>query len=582
MNLQFTPGSRSEILAIVTVLIMAVFVGRLFQLQIIQHGQFVEAARGEQLRQNTIRADRGEIYAMNGSGLTRLVMNENVYTVFVDPMIVTDPDRVVAVIRDVAGGSAQPELERLVRAKPSQYQIVARSVTPRQASMIKQERLKGVGFQKGTQRVYPEGQLAAQVLGFVNTEGKGSYGIEGALDSRLKGTDGFLQSVKDIRDVPLTIGKDNIRIPAVDGDNIALTLDTNVQNYAEQALARGLERTGATNGSVLVMDPTNGHVIAMANLPTYSPDQYAKIRRGDEAIYNNPIVSMPYEAGSVIKPFTIAIGLDRGVITPTSTYVNTDSIRVGDRTIRNATRDRKVGTITIQDALNWSFNTGMVTILQRLGDGQSITYEARQAMYDYYYNKYRFARPTGIELASEAGGLLTSPDAPTGNAVQYATMTFGQGMNATMIQVASGFNMLINGGNYYRPTIVAGTVGGDGQLNRQAPQEPVTGVIKPSTSATIQKMVHDARSEFYAASDKPGFNIGGKTGTSQTLRGGEYIDDETIASYLGYGGDPIPRYTIMVKLWGQNKNLQGGRDALPVFTEISNWMLDYLKLSPKG
>lgn len=580
MNLQFTPGSRSEKLAIMVVIIMAVFIGRLFYLQVIQHDEFVRQANQEQIRKNTIYADRGEIYAMNNGTPSKIVMNENVYTVFVDPTHVSEPDRIVASLKRIVGGNTQPNLDALVRVKDSQYQIVAKYVTYQQANMLKEEKLAGLGFQKKTRRVYPETQLAAQVLGFVTDEGEGSYGIEGALDKRLKGENGFLQSVTDVRDVPLTIGQHNILKPVKNGDNIVMTIDMNVQSYAEQALMRGLERTGATNGSVLIMDPQNGHVLAMANAPTYRPDQYGNVK--DMAVYNNPIVSVPYEAGSVIKPFTLTIGLDQGVITPDSTYNNTDYITVADRTIKNASLGRKTGVITMQDALNWSFNTGMVTMLQRLGGGQSITYEARKTMYDYYYNKYRFAQATGIELASEADGLLISPDSPNGNAVQYATMTFGQGMNPTMIQVCSAFNMLMNGGTYYQPTIVAGTMN-SGTFVAQEGRGATKDVIKPSTAATIQQMVHAARTEFYAGHDRKGFNIGGKTGTSQTIKSdGTYSDTETIATYLGYGGDPTPRYTIMVKLWGKDKNLQGGTDASPVFTDISNWMIDYLKLQPKG
>lgn len=581
MNLHFTPGSRSETLAIMVVFIMVIFVGRLFYLQVIQHEDFIRQANQEQIRKYTIFADRGEVYAMDDGTPKKIVMNENVYTVFVDPSIVTKPDEVVAAVTRIAGGNTQPDLARLVRMPESKYQILAKNVSFRQATMLKDEKLAGLGFQKMTRRVYPEGALGAQVLGFVTADGKGSYGVEGALNARLKGQDGYLQSVTDVRDVPLTIGQHNVRVPARNGDAVVLTLDTNIQNYAEKALARGLERTGATHGSVLVMDPQNGHVLAMANLPTYSPDQYGKVT--DMQLYNNPIVSLPYEAGSVIKPFTLTIGLDKGVITPSSTYVNNDYIQVADRTIKNASLGKKTGTITMQDALNWSFNTGMVTMLQRLGGGQSITYEARQTMYEYYYQKYRFARATGIELASEADGLLISPDNPNGNAVQYATMTFGQGMNPTMIQVCSAFNMLMNGGTYYSPTVIAGTMNSDGTLARQSDKSSVKDVIKPSTASTIRQMVHDARAEFYAAQDKKGFMIGGKTGTSQTIKpDGTYSDTETIATYLGYGGDPTPRYTIMVKLSGKDKNLQGGADAAPVFTEISNWMIDYLKLQPKG
>lgn len=574
---------RPRTLAIIVLVVMAVFVGRLFYLQVIQHDYYVSLAHKEQLKQLIIPAERGEIYAMDGASPVKLVLNETVYTVFVDPKVVDKPREIVELVRRVAGGTARPDLEKLVDKKETRYQIVATKVTRKQAETMKRENLKGLGFQKVSQRVYPEGQLAAQVLGFVDSEGDGHYGIEGALDEQLVGADGLLQSVTDVSNVPLTIGDNNINRPAKNGDAVVLTIDRNIQAYSERALAAGLERAKAPSGSVMVMDPQSGKVLAMANLPTYKPAEFNKV--DNVAVFNNGTISAPYEPGSDIKTLTVATGLDRGVIRPDSTYNNIDSIKVEDRTISNATKGQ-TGNITMQHALNYSLNTGMVTIAQRLGDGNSITQASRNTMYEYFHDRFGLGELTGIELANEAKGTVIPPTEVDGGAVRYSNMTFGQGMDVTMVQVCAAFSTIINGGTYYSPTVIAGRMSdGDDAKFLPAPAKPArTSIVSVSSSETVREMIHQARTAFYASQDKRGYYIGGKTGTSQTIRDGKYIDNETVGTYLGFGGGSAtaPRYVIMVQVSGKDMNLEGNKDALPIFTDISNWILDYMKLQPKG
>lgn len=568
---------RIRTLAIVCVILMAIFVVRLFYLQVIEHDKYVAQARQEQEKRLVIPAERGEVYLMDDGKPVKVVMNQTVYTMFVDPSIVDKPDRVVKVIREVVGGNTIKGFAESVTKKDSRYQVVARKVSHRQAQLVRQQGLKGVGFQAESARIYPEKSLAAQTLGFVDFEGKGQYGIEGKFDQELRGKDGLLQSVTDVSNVPLTIGDKNIDIKPTDGKNIVLTLDRSVQAYAEQALADGLKRTGADKGSVIVMDPNNGKVVAMANLPTYDPSQIDKIQSFDQV--NNGVVATPYEPGSVIKTFTMATGIDLGAVRPDSTYVNTDYIKVDDRTISNATKGQ-TGTITLQHALNWSLNTGMVTVTERLGGG-SINYKARSSMYGYFHDKFRLGQSTGIEVNGEADGKIIPPNEAEGNAVRYSNMSFGQGMDLTMVQVAAGFSAMVNGGTYYSPTVIEGVVNASGDLEKAKGRPAYPGIIKATTSEQMRGMVVTARNAFYSNLDRKGYEVGGKTGTSQTIVNGSYENGQTVATYLGFGGDTKPKYVIMVQVSGKNKNLAGNKDAMPIFTDISNWMIDYLKLQPK-
>ncbi len=578
MHPEFTRRSRSQALALLTIGIIAVFIVRLFYLQIIQHGYYVRLANSEQLKQLIIPAKRGEIYALDHSKPVKLVLNQAVYTVFADPKIITNSEAVVETIERIAGGNAKSNLNQLLSNKESRYQVLATEVTRKQAELIKQANLRGVGFQEVTMRVYPEGQLAAQTLGFVDADGSGQYGVEGKMNTRLDGTDGLLQSVTDVSNVPLTIGDNNINRPPKDGDNIVLTIDRNIQTYTEQALAKGLEKTGAKKGSVIVMDPQTGFVMAMANLPTYNPGEYNKVQ--DVAAFNNSVISSQYEPGSVIKTLTMAIGIDQGVVRPDSTYNNTDYITVGDTTITNATKGQ-TGSITFQHALNYSLNTGFVTVAERLGDGKTITLRARQTMHKYFYERFGLGNLSGIELTGEVPGIIVPPDDPNGAAVRYSNMSFGQGIDATMVQVSAAFSSVINGGIYRPPTVIAGTIGDDGNIAKEATKPTTPGVISPTTSDTMRDMIVKARRSSSASNDNPGFQIGGKTGTSQAIKNGKYVFNETIGTYLGFGGDDTPRYVIMAQVSGDNMSLEGGRDAMPIFNDVSNWMIDYLQLQPK-
>lgn len=577
----FTAHSRTRLLAILVIAVMAVFVLRLFYIQVVRHDYYVSQADSEQIKQFILRAKRGEIYAMERGSPVRLVMNETVYTVWVDPTQVSDKDQIVDAIEKIAGGNARKNFAQYITKEKTRYQVLATKVSRTQAEMLKSKNLAGVGFDAVSQRVYPEGQLASQVLGFVNAEGDGVYGFEQANNQRLKGVDGLLKTVTDVRMVPLTIGDKNIRQSAKDGDDVVLTIDRNIQARTEKALSDGVERSGATNASAVVIDPSNGHILAMANVPTYDPSRLNEV--DNVALFNNNTISKPYEPGSDIKAFTVATGIDKGVITPESTYENTDSIRVEDIVIGNASRGH-TGTTTMQYALNWSLNTGMVTIAQRLGNGSQINRSARDTMYDYFYKRFRLGRLTGVELANEARGTIVSPEEQEGNAVRYSNMSFGQGMDATMLQVVSGFNALVNGGTYIAPTVIAGTLNDEGDLVSAPQRERYPNIISATSSDTVKEMIHQSHYATYKPQqERAGYYIGGKTGTSQTIENGKYVSDQTIGTYLGFGGevDEVPRYVVMVEISSEGKSLGGGADAKPIFNDISNWMIDYLKLTPR-
>jgi len=585
MNLSLLKSSRSRTLVILMCAIGAIFVVRLFWLQVIQHSYYDNEAMKEHTTKFTLPAQRGEIYAKDGSDkITPLVLNEASYLVYADPRYVTDVNKTADALRRIAGGNVVDNFENGLGNKSLQYTVLARQISQQQADLLEKEQLPGIGMQEQDKRVYPEGSLAAQVLGYVNNDGKGQYGIEQAMDGDLSGKAGLLKAVTDVRGIPLSVGGGNVQEPAQDGKNVVLSIDRNVQSYVEQALKDGLDKVHAKHGSVIVMNPTNGKVMAMANLPTFDPAEYYK--QSDYGAFQNSVVTDPYEAGSVVKTFTMAAGLNEGVVTPTSTFNNTGSLTIDGATVRNVLQNVN-GTRNMMEVFEYSLNTGAVHVLQQLGGG-NLNAQGRQKLFGYFTDHYMFGKKTGIEQAGEAAGEIIAPDQGEGNDIRYANMTFGQGMDNTMIQLASAFSSMINGGTYYKPTVVDGYVNSDGSESTKASQIVKSNIIRPEISKELNDMMHEARQLSIKGQDKSGYYVAGKTGTAQIIdpKTGAYTDKNAIGSYLGFGGNSntTPRYVIMVRVTDAQVSdaaTAGGVAAAPIFANISNWLLDYLHVSPK-
>lgn len=563
----------------------AIFIVRLFYIQVIQHDFYENEATKEHTAKFTIPSSRGEIYARDGNDkIVPLVLNEPTYLVYADPQGVKDAAKIADSLRRIAGGNTIDKFEDGLNDKTKQYVVLAKKLNKQQADLLKAENLAGVGLQEGQQRVYPEGQLASQVLGFVNNEDKGQYGLEEGQNDQLSGTPGQLKAVTDVNGIPLSIGQDNVQTPAVNGTNIVLSIDRNIQLYTEQALKAGLDRVKATRGSAVIINPANGQVMAMANLPTYNPTDFSKVASEDYRVFENATISEPYEPGSVMKSLSMGVGLNEGVVTPETTFVNTGTTKVADATIKNAGNEL-IGTMNMVQVLQYSYNTGMVFVLRQLGGGD-INMAARQKLYQYYTDRYFLGRPTGIGLAGEAKGEVIPPDDPQGGPVRYANMTFGQGISVTMVQELSAFAAAVNGGIYYTPQIISGTLANDKTVVPVAPIVRKSDVLTPSSSETLRNMLQQARSKSsISKNDKKNYFIGGKTGTAQVYdpKTGTYSETNTIGSYLGFGGKEHPEYVIMIRVDDAHiGDFAGSAAAAPIFADISNWLLDYLKIQPKG
>lgn len=558
---------------------VALILVQLFIIQIVEHDDWVKKAEEAHIVQQTVKAERGEIYMMDGDEPTVVVMNETVYTVIVDPML-ADPSETEKVLKELAGDKLTAEFSDVFSDRTRRYYIVAKGVKRAAAEKIRTAALIGVYLKEGNARVYPEGQLASSLLGFVNQDGEGQYGVEQALDEELSGEDGLLKTVTDVNNIALSIGDDNIRVPAKDGKNVVLSIDRNVQHQLEKVLNEQLVSSGATHAAGLVMDPQNGEVWALANVPTYDAANYANVE--DASVFVNVPLEAAYEPGSMCKTFSFSAAIDQGKMTPTTTYNNTGSLVIDGWNIENAYKGM-YGNITMQTGLNYSLNTSSMTALMLLGgDASQITQNGKNLLYQYYHDRFGFGEYTGIELV-EAAGSITEPSAADAYNSRYANMTFGQGMNITMMQLAAAFSSVVNGGQFYRPTVVAGEVTSTGDFLYQDSPESVRQTISAETSNTMRQMLYETRSyKRTTGVDKAGYYVGGKTGTSQGIKDGAYTFDETIGNYVGFGGASgrMPQYVIMVKIWGDGLKMEGEKDAMPMFDKMSSFMIKYLQIEP--
>lgn len=569
---------RVQALIVFTVVVFAVLALNLFYIQVIKHDDYSKQANSMQVVKETILPERGEIYIRDNSGIAPLVLNESVYTIFADPQEIKNKNEVIEKVRSITGEKYIAD-ESLLDDETLQYVVLARGVSREDTKKIKDFDLDGVGWQAATRRVYPEGGLAAQTLGFVNSEGEGQYGIEEYLNKELTGTPGILQSVTDVRRIPLTIGQHDVREPAINGKNIVLTLDRNIQSEVESILAQGLRNVGATTGSVLVMNPQTGEVLAMANFPTYDPAEYMNVQDG--SVFQNAVVSNAFEPGSVVKTMSTAAAIDSGAVRWDSTFYNPGCVQVDDAKICNTTHDTDGTNVSMTTVLQLSLNTGVVWELEQMGGG-SINAQAKNKLYNYYHDRYRLDELTGIEQSNENEGMIYKPDHEQGGAVNYANMTFGQGFRTTMIELLTAFSAVINGGTYYRPQLVAGTLNDKDVLEAKEREIVATDVVNPSTSEEIKKMMIDTRRE--NGGDDRGYNVGAKSGTAEVYDAsiGDYSKDQFVGTYMGFGADASgeAKYAILVRVDDAKVSGYAGSEAAgPIFTKISNWIIDYKGIS---
>lgn len=571
--------SRLRILRNLVFVALAIIAVRLFVIQIIEHDTWVAKANEQHTMLETIVAKRGEIYMMDKNEPVAVVLNQTTYQVVIDPAI-TEREPLEKALKQYAEDYIAVNLDEVYNHEGLRYAIVAKNIPRTIAEKIASEDLSAVWFTKNNQRVYPEGELASGLLGFVNADGLGQYGVEGSLNDLLSGKDGLLKTTADVNNVALSIGNDNVKIPAEDGKNIVLSIDRGLEDGVERLAAEAVNKTAATNASVLIMRPDTGEILTMANLPNYNPANYGAVT--DASAYNNYTLDVPYEPASICKNFAFSAAINEGVMTPDTTYFNKHYEEVDDWKIWNAEqRGMLYGTLTMRDALYWSLNTGSIYALKLLGGNpNSINQQGREKLYDYYYNKFRLGQATGVELV-EAEGFIPDPNEGWGRDSTYANLTFGQNLSITMLQTATAFSAVVNGGTWRTPSVIKGELV-DGKVAPSEDAKIEDKILSDETSAMMRGMLINNRSY---KNDHAGYDIGGKSGTAQVIRNGAYDDSfaELIGSYIGFiaPSGEMPEYVIMTKMWGEGQSIGSG-DAMDLFDSLSSFLIDYYKIKANG
>ncbi len=567
----------------VLIIVMLVFGVRLFYLQIIRHEHYKKAALSGQLKEYEIPAERGAIMARDGDQVVPMVLNEKRYTLFADPKFIKEPEKIASAIEKQIGGSSA-DYEKNMRVD-SRYAILAKKLDKTQKEKIDKLKLKGIGTREASQRTYPQGEMAAQLLGFVNDEGQGKYGIEQALDKELKGEAGQLKAITDAAGIPLVANEDNIIVKPKTGSRINLTLDISMQKQLEDLLKAGLDKAESKSGSALIMDPNTGAVKAMANYPTYNPGEFFKVEDGN--VFNNAAVSSPLEVGSIMKPLTAAAALNTGVVNKNTTYADPSRITIGDATISNIEEDGGPGTRSVADILQLSLNTGAVYLLKQMGGGD-VNKKARETWHDYMVNHYRLGAVTGIEQGYESGGSIPDPNDGFGLNIQFANTSFGQGMTATPLQMGAALSSIINGGTYYRPRLVEQKTLSNGKVVKKNPEALKKDVVSAAVSQDMRELMQNVVDKNYAlyGMTKPTgqYSIGGKTGTAEIAKpGGGYYEDKFNGTFMGFVGGDTPQYVIVVRVNEPKiKGYAGSKAAAPIFTSLTGMLINNFGVTPRS
>ena len=532
---------------------------RLYTWQVINAGMLDRRGTNEHVFQVSIDAPRGRIFDSKGKVLVTNVEFDRVYAVPPDVKDqVTTATRLAPVL-----GLTYDRLMTLLQTK-SDYITLARKVDPSVRDQVNALSLPGIGMELDVTRIYPAGALASQLLGFTNYNGDGNYGLEQYYNGVLTGKPGQLRAQRDGlgHEIDLTHA---VRTAPIPGKDLQLTIDSAIQYDAEQELAAGIQKHGALSGSVVVMDPSTGAILAMANSPTYNPNQFQSTA---VAHFVDAAVSTPFEPGSTFKLITMATALQHGAITPLTTFNDPGYLTEYGSTIHDW--DRKAhGIVTMRYVLDHSLNVGAAFAARQTG--AQTFYEGVQA--------FGFGRPTGIDVQGEVGGVVYTNQRADWRPISLATNSFGQGLTATSLQIATAVSAIANGGALLRPYVVQQISSPDGV---QVTQPKVVGhPISPATAATLTNMMEEVPIKGEATLARiPGYLIAGKTGTAQIAQNGGYSPDATMASFVGFLPAQHPAVVIFILLDHPTESPYGAETAAPMFADLGQKIMVHLGIAP--
>jgi cell division protein FtsI/penicillin-binding protein 2 len=501
----------------------------------------------------TIPAGRGTLFDRSG---LELALGEQATTVYANPMQIANPRRAALAVERTLGLDADRVFPTLAD-RTHGFVYVARQADPAQAAALQRLRLPGFGFYPEERRNYPQRSVAAQVLGFVGTDGNGLSGLELQFDRALAGRPGKETVIKDPSGRVIDVQGERPEIP---GRDVYLTLDHSIQANAEQVLRETVHKWAAKSASAIVLDPRTGAILAMAVQPGFNANRFPS---APSDLQRNRTVTDTYEPGSTFKLITVAGALSEGIVAPTTRFTLPYSLHVADRVIHDA-EERGVVNYSVAQILAHSSNIGAITLAQMLGRTRLST----------WITKFGFGRTTGVDFPGESPGIVLPPDKWSGSTI--GNVPIGQGIAVTPVQMAAAYAAIANRGVWSRPHLVDHVAGGARpSLNRRR-------LVSPRIAKQLMRMLKDVVAEGtgqYAA--MPGYQVAGKTGTAQKPDShGGYATGRYVASFVGIVPASRPRFVILVAVDEPHGAIWGGTVAAPAFQQIARFDLQYLEVPP--
>jgi len=541
---------------------LSVLALRLAQLQVIEGGRLHQLAQRQQLEAIALDPHRGLIFDRRGRALAVNVDATSIYAV---PSAIADRQAFAARVAPVLGQGVDEVKRRLASGR--HFAWLARKVTPQLAARVRALGMADqIGFLTEDKRAYPNGPLAAQLIGFAGIDNQGLSGVELSYEQVLRGTVGRAIAARDGRGRVMVETQQVLGTPQ-DGQDILLTIDQVIQHITERELIAAVERTGAKGGWAVVVDPMTGEILAMATVPAFDPNSGsdANVRR-----WVNRPVAEAQEPGSTFKIFLMAAALDSGVVPPTERFFCGGSLLAPGGIVLRDAGGRRHGWQTMSEIVKNSCNVGAAQVGTRLG----------KAQFFHYIRAFGFGRPVGIDLPGESAGIVPPPSAWLGPGLQ--TISFGQGVSTTAIQLLTAATALVNDGAMLRPYIVRAVRDHQGRLTDAAGRQVLGRAIRPETAdAVLQMMVGTTRTGTGTQARIDGYTVAGKTATAQKpARQGGYDPDRYLASFLGIVPIPNPRLAALVVLDEPHGAYSGGEVAAPVFRQIASQVLWYLRVPP--
>ncbi|WP_422130364.1 peptidoglycan D,D-transpeptidase FtsI family protein [Streptomyces misionensis] len=586
-----SPRPRLRLVGLALGLVLLTFVVRLLQVQAVQAGTYTAMAEQNRYVVHTLTAERGGITDRNG---VSLAVSEDAYDITADPTMfgpgqlkITDgPERAAALLAPILGQDQATLVKKLRPAdKNSRYARLATRQTPQVWKQIKDLKsalaqkpgtvnvLAGVFADPSSQRVYPNGDLAAGILGWVDAAGQGGGGIERMLDKQLSGKNGKIRYAQSGgREVP-TAG--SAETPAVPGSDVELTIDRDIQWAAQNAITEQVKKSKADRGYVVVQDTRTGQILALANSPGFDPNDLSK---ADPDALGNAALQDAYEPGSTAKVMSMAAVLQENAATPLTHVVVPNRLHRGDRLFQDDV-DHATWNLTLNGVLAKSSNIGTILATGQLGKTQP---EANKVLYSYL-RKFGIGSYTGLHFPGETPGILAPPQ--KWSTSQQYTIPFGQGFSINAVQAASVYSTIANDGVRIEPTLIRGTKGADGRFT-PAPKPKETRVVSAKTAKSVAEMLEsvvDDEQGTGISARIPGYNVAGKTGTANRVDPATGRYRGYTSSFAGFAPADKPRITVYCAIQNATSGgYFGGQICGPIYKQVMEFALKTLQVPPTG